>query len=232
MAWANIPQDSTGVRYDDAPITLQEINEEDLSAYRDDPKFDYEPVQHEDSLWNDIKNWFLNLLAEFFQWLFGVEEAAGALAIFLRIIPYVLLGLLIYLLIRFFIKANSRAMLHSQKNQSVVGMSEEENIIKNENIHELIKNAIAAGDYRLAIRYYYLSILKLMSHKEYIAWEMQKTNDDYIKELKETDFKQSFARITHLYDYIWYGSFAIDESKFRKAEIAFSELQKAIDNHG
>jgi len=231
MAWANVPQDSTGIRYDRSSMEIQEIEQEELREYRDDPKFDYEVVKNEDSLWNDIKNWFYNRLSEFFQWLFGVEEAAGALAVFLRIIPYILLAVLIFLLIRFFLKANSRALMHSQKNQSVVGLSEEENIIKNENIQELIKSAIAQKDYRLAIRYYYLSILKLMSHKEFIEWEIQKTNDDYIKELKETNFNQSFVKITRLYDYIWYGNFSIDEPKFRRAETVFSELQKAIDKN-
>lgn len=224
-------QDSTLLHYDQGTLELHEISKDDLTDYKEDPKFDYEVVKEEIGWWEDFKNWAYNLLLRFFQWLFGGDSAVGALAVFLNILPYFLLGILIYLLIRFFLKVNSRTLLYAQKNGSIVGLSEEEHIIKNEDIQSLIKNAIAVKDYRLAIRYYYLHILKMMGNNGFIEWEMQKTNDDYIHELKNTALKQSFSKITHLYDYIWYGNFMIDEPKFRKAELAFSELQKAIDKN-
>ncbi len=223
-------QDSTTVKYDTAPIEVKKITDGDLQEYRNDPKFDYEITTSEIGWWQDFKTWLGNLLQRFFEWLFGVEEAAGMLSIFFRLIPYILLALLIFVLIRFFINVNSRALIYSRANDALVSLSEEAHIIKNENIQQLIQKALTDKNYRLAIRYYYLHILKLMSDKEIIKWEMQKTNDDYLNEIKNSELKRPFTKITHLYAYIWYGNFDIDESKYRMAETTFSQLQKTLQN--
>lgn len=223
-------QDSTAVLYDTAPLQLKEISTKDLDTYRNDPDFNYEVITTKIGWWEDFKTWLGNLFLRFFEWLFGVEEAVGMLASFFRVVPYLLLAILIFVLIRFFINVNSRALIHSKKNHPLVSLSEEEHIIKNEDIQSLIEQALAAKNYRLAIRYYYLHILKLMSDREIIDWQLQKTNDDYLNEIDKLDIKRSFTKITRLYDYIWYGNFAIDEPKYQRAETVFSNLQKNLEN--
>ncbi len=223
-------QDPTTVKYDTTPIEVKKITDKVLQEYRNDPKFDYEITTSEIGWWEGFKTWLGNLLQRFFEWLFGVEEAAGMLSDFFQLIPYILLALLIFVLIRFFLNVNSRALMHSRANDALVSLSEEEHIIKNEDIQQLIQKALIDKNYRLAIRYYYLHILKLMSDKEIIRWEMQKTNDDYLNEIKKNELKRPFTKITHLYDYIWYGNFDIDESKYRMAETTFSQLQKTLQN--
>ena len=215
-------------QYDQAQLDIKEISEEDLTAYKEDSKFDYEIKKNENSWWNRFTSWIYYLLSQFFEWLFGAEKAMGFLAVFLRVVPYVLLGVLIFLLIKFFLKVNSRALIYSKKNTPVVSLSEEEHIIKHEDIEELIQKALADKDYRLAIRYYYLFILKLMSDKKLIAWELQKTNKDYLNELKTKELQLPFTATTRLYDHIWYGRFALDEIKYQKAQRAFSALHKTL----
>lgn len=223
-------QDSTAVQYDTAKLDVQEINEEDLSKYQNDPKFDYEVVETNPTWWDDFKTWVGNLLEQLFEWVFGVEEAAGMLVIFLRIIPYLLLALLLFLLIRFFLKVNASAPIGKDQGKAFVGLSEEEHIIKNEDIQALIQKALADNNYRLAIRYSYLYSLQLMSDKELIDWQIQKTNHDYLAEIKKPDLQKSFSKITRIYDYTWYGDFAIDEAKYQKAETVFSRLQTLLKN--
>ena len=116
----------------------------------------------------------------------------------------------------------------AKKNLSNVTLSEEEHIIKNEDIQQLIENALEDKNYRLAVRYYYLYILKIISEKELIDWQLQKTNDDYQKELSQSKYATPFVTITRLYDYIWYGDFTIDESKYNKAAEEFIKLQNSI----
>lgn len=224
-------QDSTAVRYDTDRLDVQEISDEDLSTYQNDPKFDYEVVKTKNpTWWDDFKIWVGNLFEQLFEWIFGIEEAAGMLALFLRIIPYLLLALLLFLLIRFFLNVNASAPDGKHQNKAFVGLSEEEHIIKNEDIQALIHKALAAKNYRLAIRYSYLHSLQLMSDKELIDWQMQKTNHDYLAEIEKPDLQKSFSRITRIYDYIWYGDFAIDEAKYQKAETVFLQLQKMLKN--
>ena len=48
------------------------------------------------------------------------------------------------------------------------------------NLHSFLAQAEANGDYRLAVRLYYLNILKNMSLREYIIWKKDKTNTQYL----------------------------------------------------
>ena len=221
-------QDSLIVKYDTERLEVQKISEEDLNEFRNDPKFDYEVIESNPTWWDDFKTWVGNLFLRFFEWIFGVEEAAGALAVFLRILPYILLALLLYLLIRFFINVNSSAPANSNSKSPYVALSEEEHIIKNEDIQVLIQEALNDKNYRLAVRYYYLYILQLMSEQELIDWQLQKTNHDYENEIDKPDLKKAFTKITHLYDYVWYGDFDIDELQYQKAEVIFSTVQKTL----
>lgn len=224
-------QDSTQVTYHTGEIEAKTISVEQLAKYKEDSKFNYEITKVENTSWDTFKNWWYNLFRRFFEWLFGAEKAIGILASFFQVIPYLLLALLLFILIRFFIKANTRAILHAKQNKNLVSLSEEERIIKTEDIQQLIKEALKEKNYRLAIRYYYLYILKLLTEKELIDWQPQKTNDDYIKELKRTTLKLPFKSITRLYDYIWYGEFVIDENTYKKVETEFSTIQKSITQH-
>lgn len=223
-------QDSLILNYDTEPLEIKKIQEEDLHAYTNNPDFDYEIIKQDTSWWDDFKTWLGNIFLKVFEWLFEADKAIGFLAIFFRIIPYILLVLLLFLLIKFFLNVNSRSIIHAKKNQALVSLSEEEHIIKNEDIQQLIQKALTEKNYRLAVRYYYLFILQLMTEKELIVWELQKTNDDYLNEIKEQDLKQPFTTITRLYDYIWYGNFDIDEAKYSRAEAIFSSLQKMVNN--
>jgi len=224
-------KDSLVVQYDDTSIVRKEISAQDIATYKNDPDFNYEVTQSDaPEWWIAFKNWISNLVLRFFKWLFGVEKAAGAFNSFLKILPYVLLAVLIFILIKFFLNVNARAISYANKNQAAMAISEEEHIIKNEDIQKLIKAALADKNYRLAVRYYYLYTLQLMTEQDLIAWEIQKTNEDYLKELQQEQLKQPFKKITRLYDYIWYGEFPIDENNYQKAENSFLSLKQLLTN--
>lgn len=226
--WGISQRDSITVMFDDRVITPIEISEEDLEPYLTDKNFNYEIEKIDHSWWESIKNWFYNILRRFFEWLFGVDAAPSYIAAFLKYVPYVLLGILLFLLIRFFIKANSRNILFSKTNKSAVVLSEEERILKTQDIQELIKQALEEKNYRLAIRYYYLFLLKLLTDRDLISWELQKTNDDYINELSKSKLKPQFQKVTLLYDYIWYGEFQIGIADYERAKLDFDQLKNSI----
>ena len=221
-------QDSLVVRYDDAPLDVKKISNNDLQSYRDNPDFNYEEQVKEPSILDEIWAWVQNQIRKFFEWIFGIDAAQGPLAFFLNLLPYLLLFLLLFLLIKFFINANIRNLKNAQINKNAVGLSEEENIIRNENIDDLIQQAVANKNYRLAVRYSYLQILKLLSDNDIIAWELQKTNSDYLEEITKEHLKTPFKASTRLYEYVWYGDFLIDEPKYQKAALAFNALRKNI----
>jgi len=117
-------KDSLTLQYDEAKIVQKEITAQDIEVYKNNPDFNYEVVESSTpDWWIAFKNWIGNLLIRFFEWLFGVNKAAGALSIFLEFLPYVLLAVLVFILIKFFLNVNARAMVNAKKNQAAVAMS-------------------------------------------------------------------------------------------------------------
>lgn len=224
-------QDSLVVKYDTSEINPVVIEDADLDTFRNDPKFDYEVVKKSaPDWWISFKNWLGRIFMRLFEWIFGIEKASGAFNAFLQILPYLLLGILIFILIKFFLNVHARSLMNTKNNNSLVHLSEEEQIIKNENIESLIEKALAEKNYRLAIRYYYLWILRLMTDKEIIQWELQKTNEDYLSEIKETGLKDAFKTSTLYYNYIWYGDFPLDEPKYQNVSNFFIALKQKVTN--
>src|SRR5699024_1038212 len=100
--------------------------------------------------------------------------------------------------------------------------------IQNEDISELIQHAVQEKDYRLAIRYYYLLILKQLRENKLIDYRAEKTNGEYFNEIRQKPIRGQFERITRLYEFIWYGYFSIDQKQFMQFSGEFKEKENRI----
>lgn len=101
--------------------------------------------------------------------------------------------------------------------------------IENADIHALIKSAESEGNFRLAIRYYYLLVLKTLSLKDHIKFEDDKTNAEYLNEIEGKPFSKTFQYVSYLYSYIWYGKFIISNNQYQKAKTNFATLLKQVE---
>ena len=221
-----IPEETTAPYY-----KKQDISKETLKKYNDNDTFNYEEkLADEDSPWAKFKRWAMSILMRIAEFLFGVNAATGVVWFVLRVVPYILLGTLVVLLIRFFLKVNSRNIIYGEQKLSEIKFTDEEQIIKNEDINALIAEAVKQKDYRLAIRYYYLLAIKELSENNIIEWQQQKTNEDYIKEIKTTILQNQFGKITRIYDYVWYGEFEVDALKFENLKLDFINLNNKVKN--
>lgn len=207
---------------------VQKITKKDLEDYKNDDAFNYEIKVNEDSLYVKFKRWVKNQLNQLYYWLFGVRMATGILAIIFYTVPFVLLAVLLFLLIRFFLKVNSRHLIYGEQNKPIITFTDEEQIIKNEDINALIAEAVKQNNFRLALRYYYLLSLKKLSENNIIDWQQQKTNEDYKKEIKLNTIQLQFDKITKIYDYVWYGEFEVDAPKFENLKADFINLNKQV----
>jgi hypothetical protein len=102
-----------------------------------------------------------------------------------------------------------------------------------ENIDEIpfesaIANAIKTADYSLATRLMYLQGLKKLSDKKLIEWHENKTNWQYVYELKSIPLRSSFRSITSIFEYVQYGNMKVDESRFVLVQEAFKNFQTNI----
>lgn len=148
----------------------------------------------------------------------------------LEYIVYGLLGLgALYLLINFLLQSSATSVFRASE-KKIDGFKYIEENLTEINFDKLISDAISNKDYRLATRYLYLSSLKNLTNNDIIEWHYDKTNSDYIKEIKDNSVKTLFKRISYIYDYVWYGEFPIDEDGFKTNTSDFNKLKKAIAN--
>lgn len=96
----------------------------------------------------------------------------------------------------------------------------------------LIDRAIQNGDYRLALRLYYLKIIRELSLAEIIAWKKDKTNGDYLRELKTSQLRSPFSAVTLAFERIWYGNRLIDREEFLRLQPEFDHLLNDIPKNG
>ena len=222
--------DSLKVKNDKSTIQQKKFNTKNLENYKSSKEFIYEEgtVKAEPSFLERVFNWFIRQLSRLLEWIFGVKYAKGILANILAALPYIIAGIVLFLLFKFFLKVNSNSIIRTAKNKSVVLITEEEELIKTKDILKLIQKAIAQKNYRLAVRYYYINMLKQLEDKHLITWEQQKTNEDYSKEIKHKVIQKSFVNLTRLYDFIWYGNFTINETEFMRVASDFSQITHLI----
>lgn len=215
--------DSLVVKNDKSSIVQKKLDSKKIENYKSDKDFRYDEdtVKAEPSFLEQVFNWFIRQLSRFLEWIFGVKYAKGILATIFSALPYIITGVVLFLLLKFFLKVNLNSIVETSKNNPIVSISEEEELIKNNNIQKLIQQAIYNKNYRLAVRYYYLNILKQLENKEIIIWEQQKTNEDYSNEIAPQNIQQSFINLTRLYDFVWYGNFMINEAEFIRIESDF-----------
>lgn len=97
-------------------------------------------------------------------------------------------------------------------------------------LEEFLRHAIANGDYTLAVRLYYLTILQALSLRKIIAWKKDKTNRQYLHELNGTSFADGFAAVTQLFERAWYGAKPLDAQAFEEIAPRFQELAQRIQD--
>jgi hypothetical protein len=223
-------QDSTvsipSVRYETGrDLKPVSFNSEKLKDYRKQKDFDYLKEVENDSWWTRFKKWLDMKYHQFMEWLFGEYTANSVLAFFLMLLPYLFLAAILGLIIWLFIRLNPGASLLGDTKEPEVYFNEEEEIIQSADISRLIEEAIANREYRLAIRYYYLRLLKNLDSQKIIKYEYQKTNAEYLDEIKEQDLKTSVKRIIRLYNFIWYGNFPVTDEDFNMVQNSFRSIE-------
>lgn len=95
-----------------------------------------------------------------------------------------------------------------------------------ENLHEAeldqyIRQAIEQEKYAMAIRLYFLAILKELSLLRVIRWKKNKTNREYLQELQNEPDYAGFQHTARIFERVWYGNRAINAMEFQDAEAPF-----------
>lgn len=199
--------------------------EENFQENYSSSDFDY----NEEIIINDQSSWLQRMRERFRRWwegLFystdGIETGWTVLIKFLAIGAVLVL---VFFILRTLFRGEFTGIFRRAKSISASD-------VISENIHEvdfskLVSDAKTANDYRIAVRFYYLWLLKVMSEKKIIKWHVDKTNTEYLYEIKKAEIRDDFRYLSYVFDYCWYGEFEINESEFSKIEVSFID---AINN--
>ena len=132
------------------------------------------------------------------------------------------IGLFAYLVYRLFL-SNSSFFARNRKNVSadIQVATEDTN-----DPDGMVRNAVKNGNYRLAIRYLYLQALLRLSERKFIEINANKTNYEYVNEVRKHKFANEFASLTLQYEYVWYGEYPVDKRLFERIQEGFIQFNK------
>jgi hypothetical protein len=200
--------------------------EPDFQKNYDDANFKYEIKATGTSQWERFKAWLYRILSELFSTGDKVQGSSWT-TIAIRVIAIAVILFVVYLIVKAILNKESVWIFgRSRKNITVNDITEED--IRQMNFGQMIEETKKENNYRLAIRYYYLWLLKRLANREIIDWHWEKTNGDYLYEIKDNNLRKDFEYLSYVYEYSWYGDFPIDEAAFSKAEKAFQKTLNTL----
>lgn len=228
--WTQSGLDSTNIKIVDTALDKRSDGEIFSPRFRDnfktdytDDAFDYNEAPEEKSDWNKfLERWFQNekysglvLISPFWQWIFY-----GILFLLMVYAVYVIVSALL----------GKSGLWIFKKDSKIFGVEYDtsEQDVLFANFDQKINEAIGEGNYRLAIRYHYLQSLQCLTLNNVVAYQKEKTNSDYVHEIKNKNLAEKFKYISYIYDHIWYGAFNISNEDYKRAASTFTSLNNMI----
>jgi hypothetical protein len=190
-------------------------------------EFQYEVKLAEKSLWDRFKDW----LAYWFKKIFGLSNmdiSSKYVEYTLKTLAGLVVAYVIYLIVKIVLNKEGQWIFGKSTTKKIYSDEEIEKNLTQVDFEKLLKETLRNGNNRLAVRYYYLWTLRKLSDRDIIEWHAEKTNTDYLYEIKSADLKTDFQYLSYLYNYIWYGEFEMTEHTFLHAKNAFEKTLQSI----
>lgn len=148
----------------------------------------------------------------------------------LKVLIIALLVVALFFLIRSLLGLNNPKNKIVKPILSVEELEQLEDNLHQADLEDFIQRALAQGNYALAIRLYYLAILKALSLQHLITWKKDKTNRDYLREMNHSPMAADFSNITAIFERIWYGNINLQQQDFEQVAPKFKMFINKIEN--
>lgn len=145
-------------------------------------------------------------------------------------IRYITYGILIFFFLFVILRIIlvNKLFLFYDSTKSKIAVTSEDIDIHDENLNEKIRNAVDAKEHRLAVRFMYLKALQLLNEKQWIRFHADATNYEYVNQMSGHKLASEFGFLTRVYDYMWYGEFALTEEQFDIVYKNFNNFYNAL----
>lgn len=147
----------------------------------------------------------------------------------LYLVCAILLAFIVFLIVKALDKkqAFGKSKIGSARDYSLDHIEEN---LKELDLDDYLRKALADEDYRAAIRLNYLKVIQLLDQLSLIKWQRDKTNRDYQRELSAHPKNRQFQRLTTNYEYVWYGDLVITLQEFHTIEPPFKEFMAHLNS--
>jgi|GEM_PF-1554153 len=162
------------------------------------------------------------------------EESGWLTALFrrgwMRLLFWALIGCGVLALLYLFLESMN-IRLFGRREESARGLEEgelsEEDFFST-NYPRAIADALVREDYRLAIRFRYLQLLRELSERNIIQYRHERPNGVYVAQLLGTPHHEVFARVTRLFEYSWYGQMPVARPADERMERDIHQLKTGL----
>jgi hypothetical protein len=138
-----------------------------------------------------------------------------------------LFGLAIFIIVKVIIVNNLYIFKSSAKKPKASANRDEASLME-ENLDELISDALARNDQRAAVRFQYLKTLKLLDKKGWISFHPQATNESYRRLVNNYAKGKEFGFLSSAYEHVWYGNFQLNNEQFDIVMHSFNHFQNSL----
>jgi len=194
----------------------REFDKERLEAFRHDPEFNYaQDYAASDSFITSMLAYLLSSFAGLFETL----NAQWVLPLLFRI--FIILGIVVaaWLIVRL-----KYGEVLSKKNHSFGNFPLTNFEHQVEDYQKLLKESLENKQYKMAVRYLFLSTLILLEHQKFLEITKWKTPYDYLRELPE-EKRAGFKLLTDLFESTWYGDYQPDNDAVNQGVQLYRQLQ-------
>lgn len=205
---------------DSSIIDLREVPDSLTAALKNDKAFWYLSDSSDKSNKPDNELTFMDKVWFFILTLLSSSSFQNIIWFLLVIIaPLTIIWYLFQKRIGLFTSRNPTAI------KDLSGNGESEDIFSLD-LDTLTKNAETAGDYRTAIRFSYLRLLKELAKNDEIQYMPSFSNTVYLEQLYERPYYGEFSRLTRIYEYTWYGELPVTSEQYNSIHQDFFSFYK------
>lgn len=109
-------------------------------------------------------------------------------------------------------------------------LSHDDEDIREMDIPSMLQKALADKDFKLAVRLYFLLLLRNLHDAGMIKWEKDKTNRDYLTEMfSKENLYDEVRKLTLHYEEVWYGDHHFPEASLLSLISRFESIQSKIN---
>lgn len=137
---------------------------------------------------------------------------------------------LIFLILRILIIKGILNIKPAKKKFQALSLQDVEANIEEADLDSLLHDALKNQLYYLAIRLHFLMVLKTMYARQFITYKKDKTNGEYLRELKAIQLHIDFKKLVTVYEKVWYGNFAINARSYQVVANQFNVFTQKLDS--